>query len=624
MAVRAETQIDLARVDDGSPGTPGQNGATFTPSVAVDGDISWTNDGGLPNPPTQNIMGPQGDPGTPGANGVSVTSVEPQYYLSTSDSSATGGSWSSTPATFVSGCYYWTRDYITFSDGTNDTSTEVYNAGMTKAAQDAYDAKTLADDTNQYFWYAPTGADTGAHITEVPQDEWNDSSDPNYHSGGNLLARSNGIAVRDGMTELATFGATGETIGITDGTQSYMRMDYHSMKMIDKNGETYFHVSDLRGANGEAELTYTDNGDGNTKTFNFDPPAIDTSYSVTVSDSSGGAITKATSSFTFASAPTDGATITLTYTTNNFRTKAYTIGMRGVGDVGAMSVAEGLYTIASGSSSHAEGNRTVASGDNTHAEGYGSTASGDFSHAEGNNTISSGDYSHAEGDNSIASGDFSHAEGGWGTEASGQSSHAEGAGSIASGGTSHAQNRGTIAGYSNQTAIGAYNNNISGNAFEIGNGVDSNNRSNALTVDWSGNIKASGGITVEDHNSEIGTVVDAYLTADKAVATSTNVALFYITLDKGIWIIAAGLRFPSNATGRRVGNISQTSGDTAYQVQYPPANGGPTQLRWNVIATVTADNAKYYLNAWQNSGSSMTMPASGEGYGNFLRAVRIA
>lgn len=228
MTVRAEAQIDLARVDDGSPGAPGTNGTTFTPSVAADGDISWTNDGGLPNPPTQNIMGPQGDPGTPGSAGVSVTAVEPQYYLSTSDASATGGSWSSTPQAFVSGKYYWTRDYITFSDGTHDTSTEVYNAGMTKAAQDALDAKTLADDTNQYFWYAPTGDDTGTHITEVPQDEWSDNTDPNYHSGGNLLARSNGIAVRDGLRELAIFGQISR-VGEPSGSNIEMSPDMLSI-----------------------------------------------------------------------------------------------------------------------------------------------------------------------------------------------------------------------------------------------------------------------------------------------------------------------------------------------------------------------------------------------------------
>lgn len=70
----------------------------------------------------------------------------------------------------------------------------------------------LAGDTAQYFWYTSTGTDTGAHITEVPQDEWSNSTSPNYHKGGNLLARSNGIAIRDGLNELATFSADGITM----------------------------------------------------------------------------------------------------------------------------------------------------------------------------------------------------------------------------------------------------------------------------------------------------------------------------------------------------------------------------------------------------------------------------
>lgn len=40
------------------------NGYTFTPTVDVSGNISWTNDGGLPNPQTVNIKGGKGDTGT--------------------------------------------------------------------------------------------------------------------------------------------------------------------------------------------------------------------------------------------------------------------------------------------------------------------------------------------------------------------------------------------------------------------------------------------------------------------------------------------------------------------------------------------------------------------------------
>ena len=54
---------------DGVPGEPGEDGATFTPSVAANGDISWTNDKGLSNPTTVNIKGPKGDKGDKGDTG---------------------------------------------------------------------------------------------------------------------------------------------------------------------------------------------------------------------------------------------------------------------------------------------------------------------------------------------------------------------------------------------------------------------------------------------------------------------------------------------------------------------------------------------------------------------------
>lgn len=71
----------------------------------------------------------------------------------------------------------------------------------------------IAGNTAQYFWFTETGTDTGAHITEVPKDEF--LADPE-NGGGNLLARSNGIAVRDGLTELSVFGANGTIIGQAD------------------------------------------------------------------------------------------------------------------------------------------------------------------------------------------------------------------------------------------------------------------------------------------------------------------------------------------------------------------------------------------------------------------------
>ena len=53
----------------GPSGAPGSNGATFTPSVDAEGNLSWTNDKGLDNPQTVNIKGPKGDKGDPGEQG---------------------------------------------------------------------------------------------------------------------------------------------------------------------------------------------------------------------------------------------------------------------------------------------------------------------------------------------------------------------------------------------------------------------------------------------------------------------------------------------------------------------------------------------------------------------------
>lgn len=85
-----------------------------------------------------------------------------------------------------------------------------------KVREVAETASRIAGNTNQYFWHTQEGTDTGAHITEIPQEEF--LADPE-HGGGNLLARSNGIAMRDGLDELASFSSDGIGIGTDDNTK---------------------------------------------------------------------------------------------------------------------------------------------------------------------------------------------------------------------------------------------------------------------------------------------------------------------------------------------------------------------------------------------------------------------
>lgn len=55
--------------EDGADGQKGDTGPYYTPSVSDDGDLSWTNNGNLSNPPVVNIKGPQGEIGPEGPQG---------------------------------------------------------------------------------------------------------------------------------------------------------------------------------------------------------------------------------------------------------------------------------------------------------------------------------------------------------------------------------------------------------------------------------------------------------------------------------------------------------------------------------------------------------------------------
>lgn len=146
-----------------------------------------------------------------------------------------------------------------------------------------------------------------------------------------------------------------------------------------------------------------------------------------------------------------------------------------------------------GNNSVAEGSNAVASGYCSHAEGAGTYAIGlGGSHSEGMGTFATGaDGSHAEGWLTKASGDTSHAEG-YKTTASEVYSHAEGHGAVANGASSHAQNLYTVANGDYQTALGKYNVADTTSAVIIGNGTADNARSNALTIDWNGDVNLKG------------------------------------------------------------------------------------------------------------------------------------
>lgn len=243
--------------------------------------------------------------------------------------------------------------------------------------------------------------------------------------------------------------------------------------------------------------------------------------------------------------------------------------------------AEGLNTTASFDAAHAEGNGTSASGPVSHAEGQSTVASGTNSHAEGSYTVASAIDSHAEGSNTTSDGGYSHAEGS-GTIASGPGSHAEGLDTEASSTAAHAEGIGTIAQRKSQHVFGEYNKpdttgstTIRGTYVEIvGNGSYTNSRSNARTLDWSGNETLAGKLTVgAAPTSDMDVATKQY--TDSSITNASNTTKQYTD---------------DSVTNLRNEVINGTIGGAVFYGTTPPSN---TRALW-VDTTPSTGGLKYH------------------------------
>lgn len=162
--------------------------------------------------------------------------------------------------------------------------------------------------------------------------------------------------------------------------------------------------------------------------------------------------------------------------------------------IGFMSQASGYATQALGNYSQSRGWWTIADGQCSIAEGLLSRTEGHFCHAEGTRTRAVQNNSHSEGDMTQATARQCHSEGA-STKSTANCSHAEGYMSTSSGIASHSEGWGTIAAGQAQTAMGKYNIKDTSNYVIVGKGTSDTNRSNALTINKSGNLWLAGTVT---------------------------------------------------------------------------------------------------------------------------------
>lgn len=216
---------------------------------------------------------------------------------------------------------------------------------------------------------------------------------------------------------------------------------------------------------------------------------------------------------------------------------------------------------------------------------------------------SEGNYSVTLGENCVASGVRSYAEG-YNTEASGSVSHAAG--------------RSTIANHWAQYVFGAYNiedpssesSSSRGNYVEIvGNGTKSGDditRSNARTLDWSGNEVLAGNLTING-NVSVGDAItlDASGTATRRI-TDISVTRSKIVKFNGIKFFNATIRADAAVSGGTgILDVSTGFESASQQSLLVTASTGGTIQAYIQSSTITTTNASalvsgtvYYIIGW--------------------------
>lgn len=188
-----------AQGDQGIQGPPGENGQTLYTWIKYATSASGA---GMSDDPTgkdyigiaynKTVQQESSNPADyawsliQGEKGVGVKAIVEQYYLSTSKTTQSGGSWLTTCPEWKENCYIWTRSQITWDDNSVTYTTPVLASAINQANENAAQA-------TYYVWN-----DTqGTHITTQPNDAT---------TGYNALLSGTALYFRDGTKTIATYG----------------------------------------------------------------------------------------------------------------------------------------------------------------------------------------------------------------------------------------------------------------------------------------------------------------------------------------------------------------------------------------------------------------------------------
>ena len=206
----------------------GESGATFTPSVDTNGNISWTNDKGLTNPTSRNIKGPKGDTGENGTNGTNGTDgVSVSSVTQTTTSTADGGD-NVVTVTLSNGTKstFKVKNGSKGSSGTNGTNGKdgaTFTPSVTSAGILSWTNNNGLTNPNSVNIKGPKG-DTGVGISKVQQTKQSSvSGDTNTitvtlsDGSTSTFNVTNGVQGNDGVTYTPSVNSSGVLSWTNDG-----------------------------------------------------------------------------------------------------------------------------------------------------------------------------------------------------------------------------------------------------------------------------------------------------------------------------------------------------------------------------------------------------------------------
>ena len=157
-----------------------------------------------------------------------VKQVDVEYYLSTSTTSAAGGSWSTTAPTWQEDKYMWSRQKVTYTDGTSITRNATCIAGAKGAdGKNGKDGRGITSVTTEYY--------ISTSQTELAGGSWS-ASQPAWEEGKYIWTRSKIVYNNPTTTEYTTAvcDAAWAEINAIQGQQKTNTTDISQLK-VEKN-----------------------------------------------------------------------------------------------------------------------------------------------------------------------------------------------------------------------------------------------------------------------------------------------------------------------------------------------------------------------------------------------------